>query len=431
MTCIWIAPGVLDAAAYQAGAVVTGADQDVDHDLDHLDFEVAVESLDGAGDLEAATDSPAVGASSPRPPRLRRKATWRTIAVAAFAGLLAVEVILVWPYLARAAHALASPDLRWLSLAVIAELVSMGAFARVQRRMLSAGGSKAPIRKMLALTYAANAVSVTFPGGTALSSGYVFKRLRSWGATVPAAGFTVLASGVLSTVAFALLAVTCAVLAGSGGFGSLAIVAGVLAAAIAAYVLRRRRSDLVWRIAGRGLTRANRILHRAPDAGLAALQRFVREVSAIKPRSRDWLAGLGFAGINWIADLACLIASCHAVGAGRSTLVLVMAAYVAGMSASSVSLLPGGFGVVDAAMILALTSGGVSTVSATAGVLVYRMISVALIVFLGWLVWTVAWLADRRAASRTKGEPDSEPVSEPVSEPYGGPVTNAAISDTL
>jgi putative heme transporter len=146
--------------------------------------------------------------------------------------------------------------------------------------------------------------------------------------------------------------------------------------------------------------RTNRILHRAPDAGVAALQRFAREVSAIKPRSRDWLAGLGFAGINWVADLACLIASCHAVGAGRSTLVLVMVAYVAGMSASSVSLLPGGFGVVDAAMIFALTSGGVSTVSATAGVLVYRLISVALIVVLGWLVWTVTWLADRRIVTQ-------------------------------
>ncbi|MGH8961441.1 MAG: lysylphosphatidylglycerol synthase transmembrane domain-containing protein, partial [Jatrophihabitantaceae bacterium] len=155
----------------------------------------------------------------------------------------------------------------------------------------------------------------------------------------------------------------------------------------------------LWRIAGGGLTRANRILHRAPDAGLAALHRFVREVAAIKPRSRDWLAGLGFAGINWVADLVCLVASCHAVGAGRSTLVLVMVAYVAGMSASSVSLLPGGFGVVDAAMILALTSGGVGTVPATAGVLVYRLISVALVVLLGWLVWTVSWAAERRRAA--------------------------------
>ncbi|MEO8888008.1 MAG: YbhN family protein [Jatrophihabitantaceae bacterium] len=357
-------------------------------------------------------------------PAVSRVRYWRRVALAAFGVLLIVEVILVWPYLSRAVGALARPDVRWLTLAIAAELVSMAAFARVQRRMLSAGGQRASIGKMLALTYAANAVSVTLPGGAALSSGYVFKRLRSWGASVPAAGFTVLASGVLSTVAFAILAVTCAVLADSGGFSSLAIVAGVVAVGVAALVIRRRRSDVVWRVAGRGLVRTNRILHRAPDAGLAALQRFAREVSAIKPRSRDWWAGLGFAGLNWVADLACLIASCHAVGAGRSTVVLVMVAYVAGMSASSLSLLPGGFGVVDAAMIIALTSGGVSTVSATAGVLVYRLISFALIVILGWLVWTASWLVDRRAVARLgASEPDPVRPAEVV--------TYEGISDTL
>ena len=86
------------------------------------------------------------------------------------------------------------------------------------------------------------------------------------------------------------------------------------------------------------------------------------ELSAIKPRNRDWLAGLGFAELNWVADLACLAACCHAVGANGSSLLLVMVAYIAGMSTSGLSLLPGGLGVVDAAMIFALTQGGVSTV---------------------------------------------------------------------
>jgi hypothetical protein len=366
----------------------------------------------------------------PRPPRparapISRRTFWRRVLVAVFAGLLVLEIVLVWPYLERAADALTSPDLRWLTLAVVAELISMGAFARVQRRMLFAGGQRAPMRKMVALTYAANAVSVTFPGGTALSSGYVFRRLRSWGATGPAAGFTILASGVLSTVSFALLAVTCAVLAGSGALSSLLVVALIVVAASIALMLRRRRTDVVWRVAGRGLVRTNRILHRTPDAGLAALQRFAREVSAIKPRLRDWLAGLGFASMNWVADLVCLVASCHAVGAGRSTLVLVMVAYVAGMSASSVSLLPGGFGVVDAAMIFALTSGGVGTVPATAGVLVYRLISVALIVVLGWLAWTVSWISERRSVAAVL-DPSPEPVPDLVRS-----VTNAGISDTL
>ncbi len=285
----------------------------------------------------------------------------------------------------------------------------MGAFARVQRRMLSAGGARVPMRRMAALTYAANALSASIPAGTALSSGYVFKRLRTWGATGPAAGFTIVASGLLSTLSFALLAVVCAVWAGNGGLGSLLVVAGAAVLAIAALTTRRyRKSELLIRIAGGGLIRANRIMHRAPETGLAVLRRVLAELSAIKPRHRDWLAGLGFAELNWVADLACLAACCHAVGANGSSVLLVMVAYIAGMSTSGLSLLPGGLGVVDAAMIFALTQGGVSTVHATAGVLLYRLISFALVVALGWLIWAATWLADRRraaAASALSGEP--------------------------
>jgi uncharacterized protein (TIRG00374 family) len=328
----------------------------------------------------------------------RRK--WKLVACVVLVAVLSTEIALVTPYLERALSALERPDLRWVTLAVAAELMSMGAFARVQRRMLAVGGARVPMCRMAALTYAANAVSVTLPGGTALASGYVFKRLRSWGATVPAAGFTILASGVLSTLSFALLAVVCAALAGNGGLSSVLIVAGAIVATIAAMAVRRHhRPDLIVRIAGRGLMRANRLLHRAPETGISALQRLVRELSAIRPRNRDWIAGLGFAGLNWVADLACLAACCHAVGASGSSLVLVMVAYIAGMSTSGLSLLPGGLGVVDAAMIFALTQGGVSVVAATAGVLLYRLISFALVVALGWAVWGATWLVDRRRAA--------------------------------
>jgi uncharacterized protein (TIRG00374 family) len=308
-------------------------------------------------------------------------------------------MMLVAPYLGRAISALDRPDVSWLGVAVVMELMSMGAFARVQRRMLSAGGANVSMRRMAALTYAANAVSVCLPGGTALSSGYVYKRLRSWGATVPAAGFTLVASGVLSTASFASLAVVCAVLAGGAALSSVLIVAGVSVAAVLAWLVRpRRKLDLLVRAVGSSLKLVNRIMHRAPETGLVGLRRIAGEMSEIKPRYRDWLAGFGFAGMNWLADLACLVASCHAVGAGRSSLVLVMVAYVAGMSTATISPLPGGLGVADAAMIVALTRGGASTVSATAAVLLYRLISVALVCALGWLIWAAAWLADRRRA---------------------------------
>jgi uncharacterized protein (TIRG00374 family) len=266
--------------------------------------------------------------------------------------------------------------------------------------MLSAGGAHVSMGRMVALTYAANAVSVTLPGGTALSFGYIFKRLKLWGATVPAAGFTLVASGVLSTLSFALLAVVCAALAGSGGLGSLVVLAGAAVVAMAVLITRRRHNpDLMIRLASRVLARVNQIVRRAPEAGLAELHRVIGELSAIRPRIRDWLSGFGFAELNWLADLACLAACCHAVGAVGPSLLPVAVAYVAGVGTSSLSPLPGGLGVADAAMIFALTQGGVSAVPAAVAVLLYRLISVALVVALGWLVWAATWFADHRHAA--------------------------------
>lgn len=329
-----------------------------------------------------------------------RRSRWHWVTLGVVVTVLVVEAVLLGPYLVRAIGSLSDPDPGWLAAAVAAELVSMGAFARVQRRMLRAGGQQVSVCRMQALTYAANAVSVSLPGGSALSSGYLFRRFRSWGATVAAAGFTLIASGILSTVAFALLAITSALLAGSTAIGSVLLLGAALVSAAGALLLRRRnRSEVVVRVAGRALDRANRLLHRAPDTGLAALQRLAQDLTSIRPRGRDWLVGLGFAGLNWIGDLACLLACCLAIGADGTSVVLVMVAYVAGMSTSGISLLPGGFGVVDAAMVFALTRGGVPTLPATASVLLYRLVSFALIVALGWLVWTAAWLLERRPVS--------------------------------
>lgn len=327
-----------------------------------------------------------------------RRRPWRLVMYSGLGVALVVELVLLAPYLEHAAATLHDIDPGWTAIAVGVELVSMGAFARMQRRMLAAGGARVSILRMVRLTYAANALSLTLPGGTALSSGYVFHRLRSWGATGPAAGFTILASGVLSVAAFALLAATGAVLAGGTAVSSVVTLALVGGLSVGLLLLRRRNPDALLVAAERGLIRSNRLLRRNPDSGVAALRRFAGELRAIHPRGRDWAVGLGQAGLNWAADLACFVAAAYAIGLGHVNLPLMLVAYVAGMGAASISPIPGGFGPADAAMILTLTSGGLATVPATAAVLLYRLVSFALIVALGWVIWAASSYADRRAA---------------------------------
>ena len=98
------------------------------------------------------------------------------------------------------------------------------------------------------------------------------------------------------------------------------------------------------------LAGALRFVGRDPARARRAIRGVAADLSAIHPSRRDWLAGFGFAVGNWCADLTCLFACCRAFG-GVPDASLVLVTYVVGMSASSISLLPAGLGVIDVAMI--------------------------------------------------------------------------------
>lgn len=64
------------------------------------------------------------------------------------------------------------------------------------------------------MTFAANAMSVTLPGGALVSVTYSFKRMRSWGASASLVTFGLAAGAALSTFSLAIIAVTASALAG-------------------------------------------------------------------------------------------------------------------------------------------------------------------------------------------------------------------------
>jgi putative heme transporter len=333
--------------------------------------------------------------ATPRHPWRRRGL--KLLLAGVLIGVLVAEGISIGPYLGRALRAVSDPDPFWLTIAVLAELVSLSGAAHVQRRMLLAGGTHVTRGRMTALTYTANAVSATLPAGPALSSGYTFRRMRDWGASVPLAVFALISSFILSSIAFAGLVVAAVIVAKTGSLGP-ALVGVALAMLVVALIVGRRyfqHPDELARLAERLLGWGNRILRREPTNGLVRLRELVADFTQVKPRKRDWAAGLGFACVNWGADLLCLIAASRAVNM-HASLALIVAAYVAGMSTSGISLLPGGLGIVDGAIILVLTRGHIGTVAATASVLLYRLVSYAFNVVLGWLIWSVTWYLARR-----------------------------------
>jgi len=59
------------------------------------------------------------------------------------------------------------------------------------------------------------------------------------------------------------------------------------------------------------------------------------------------------------------------------------------MAAGSITLVPGGLGIIDNALVVALAATGVPAVTAIAAVVLYRLLTLGFIVGTGWLAWLV------------------------------------------
>jgi putative heme transporter len=150
------------------------------------------------------------------------------------------------------------------------------------------------------------------------------------------------------------------------------------------------------------LTRANRVRHRHPAAGADVLDELLAQLRSVRPSGRDWTVATGFALLNWAFDAGRLAACAGALSVHGLTLPLLLVAYTAGMASSVLSLVPGGIGVVEAALVLALVAGGVPAAAALPAVLLYRLISLVGIVGAGWMVFAVQQLRATRSPSQQR-----------------------------
>jgi uncharacterized protein (TIRG00374 family) len=110
----------------------------------------------------------------------------------------------------------------------------------------------------------------------------------------------------------------------------------------------------------------------------------------------DWARVLGLAFGNWLADAGVLAVSLIAVGAGVPWRGLLFA-YGVGAAVGSIGLTPGGLGVVEGALTVALMGVGVRHGYALAAVLLYRFVGFWMVSGVGWLVY----LLGRTVSSRS------------------------------
>ena len=129
-------------------------------------------------------------------------------------------------------------------------------------------------------------------------------------------------------------------------------------------------------------------------AGLAHIDRIIVRLTVVTLDLRQVVSVVGWGVANWVLDCGCLALSFLAIGAGIPWRGLLLA-YGAGQLAANLPITPGGLGVVEGSLTIALVQFGGrarAEASTVAAVFLYRILSFWAELPVGWATWGVlAW----------------------------------------
>ncbi len=320
----------------------------------------------------------------------------RMALVVAITGIAIVILTREVRYLPETVAAMAGADARWLATAAGLSILSVAMFAEQQRVLLRALGTRISVPRALAIAYGQTSVTHTVPAGSAVGTAFAVRQLCARGTSVDTAVGAVALSGVASVLGLACSYVAGGVLAGSDrtpGVVQISTTIAVLALTLIVPAAIRSLPPTAVRLWRNRLAAPDRRM-RAPAFVVRRWRRMDRSRKLVRDtfgtmlalRKRDWYLAVGLAVLNWIADIASLVAAARSVHVGLDVRV-VGAAYLAIQLGRYVSPLPGGLGVVEPTVIVVLSSADVGVPAAAAVVLMYRFFSYWLVAFLGLPFW--------------------------------------------
>ena len=349
-----------------------------------------------AGSLIAPYDSVSLSISPKGGPTWRR---WGRVALKmAAAGAVVALLVSQRSLIASSLRTVSHVKWIWLLLAVGLEAASMASFAYMQCRLLRAGTARVGLRPVLATVYAGNALSATLPlAGSQMSLMFVFRRFKQLGVDATVAGWTLVVAGVVSSLASAILLVVGAVLTGNdlaAASGAAVGIVGLGLFAVATVAIRRPAVlEALHRPAGWTLRQTSRVLGRPVRDPHTVIATLASRLGSLRLSPRGWSTVVVVAFVNWLADAGVLAASLVAVGAPVPWRGLLFA-YAVGTAVQSVGIVPGGIGVVEGALALALMGAGVRHPLALAAVLVYRLVSFWMVISVGWVAYLLRGRAE-------------------------------------
>lgn len=286
----------------------------------------------------------------------------------------------------------------WIGLAVVAEVISLAAFAGGTRAMLRPS-VRPRFERIARIDLATIALSHSVPGGGPAGTALGIRLMGDARVGVGDAAFAKVAQGLGSAVVLQALLLTGLVVAVPTQGGTrldltMAIVGVVIVTVVIglAVTVRRARHHIATPLGW--LTR--RLPFVPDDSG----HRLVTSVGDLLDTALDdhrrLLVAAGFAAGNWLADAAALWCSVRAFGQVLTYVDLIVP-YAIAATLSWVPVTPGGLGIVEGALVPLLVGYGCGKTVAVLGVITWRLVAFWLPIPLGFVAY-VSLSAGRRSA---------------------------------
>ena len=275
-------------------------------------------------------------------------------------------------------------DWWWVLPAVVCEIGSYAAFTAMQYELLAAGHLRPPAIPLFKLSFASQAITNSLPVGNAVASVYGFRWFRRFGADNTLAVWALAGTLVAASLSLSLVAIFGLGLAANEGasldlvpvlIGTFVIMVGIGSL----FVYERPLHAVV-----AGVLRLSVMLtHRPRGDTTAQIERIMAWMTAVR-LSWTQIGWIVFWGtLNWLLDCACFAMMFVAIDAPIPWKGLLLA-YGAGQLAATLPITPGGLGVVEGSITVALVAFGGAEASTAYAVLLYRVISFWLILVIGW-----------------------------------------------
>jgi uncharacterized protein (TIRG00374 family) len=275
----------------------------------------------------------------------------------------------------RSVHLLSGISPRWLVVGLLAEALSLLAYARLTQVTLDAGS--VPFRQLLRIDLATLAVSHVVPAGSAVGVGLGYQLLTKVG--VPPA--KALSGKALQTVGSAVvlnLLLAGSLLAAIIFYGNNPLYLPIAAAGLTLLVVAGATAVLLVRNEQAVAAVATRLARRVPKIDPASVGRLLSTLASTLRRLAADPAFLrrsvGWAAANWLLDAMSLWAFVRAFNHSLG-LVGLLVAYGLANVAAALPITPGGLGVVEGVLVPTLVAFSTPADIAVLAVIAYRLVS--------------------------------------------------------